>query len=246
MSKLIAVWGSPGSGKTAFSIKLAEALYNRSRGKCAVIVVFTDIVTPTIPVIFPNFRSEDVYSIGSILSKPDFFADDVVSNMVMTKSRMNLGYLGYKDGENNHSFPEYTAEKAKYFYDVLVGIADYVIVDCMSLAESNNLTQMAIENADQIVRLSTPDLKCLSFQMSQFKTFASRGYLRENEVSVMNIPRQEFNLAAADARSHLGKISFTIPYCSSLAEQYLEGCLYEPMKDKKFMQTIKAIAERVV
>lgn len=104
MGKLIAVWGSPDSGKTTFSVKLAEALYNRSRGKSAVIVVFTDIVTPTIPVIFPNFRSEDVFSVGTILTKPDFFADDVVSNMVMTKDRMNLGYLGYKDSENKHSF----------------------------------------------------------------------------------------------------------------------------------------------
>ena len=42
MGKLIAVWGSPDSGKTTFSVKLAEALYNRSRGKSAVIVVFTD------------------------------------------------------------------------------------------------------------------------------------------------------------------------------------------------------------
>ena len=142
MGKLIAVWGSPGSGKTTFSVKLAEALYNRSRGKSAVIVVFTDIITPTIPVVFPNFRSEDVYSIGSILSKPDFFADDVVSNMVMTKDRMNLGFLGYKDGENHHSFPEYTEKKAKYLYDVLVGIADYVIVDCMSLPDSNFLTSI--------------------------------------------------------------------------------------------------------
>ena len=55
MGKLIAVWGSPDSGKTTFSVKLAEALYNRSRGKSAVIVVFTDIVTPSIPVIFPNW-----------------------------------------------------------------------------------------------------------------------------------------------------------------------------------------------
>lgn len=246
MGKLIAVWGAPGSGKTAFSVKLAEALYDRSRGKSAVVVVFTDIVTPTVPVIFPNFRSEDVYSIGSILSKPDFFADDVVSNMVMTKERMNLGYLGYKDSENIHSYPEYTEEKAKYLYDVLVGIADYVIVDCMSMPDSNNLTKVALENADRTVRLSTPDLKCLSFQMSQLKIFASRGYLRENDVPVMNIPREEFNLAAADARAHLGKIAFTLPYCAALTEQYMEGRLYEPLKDKKFMQTVKAIAERVV
>lgn len=246
MGKLIAVWGAPGSGKTTLTVKLAQALYHRSRGKSAVIVVFTDIVTPAIPVIFPNFRSEEVFSVGTILSKPDFFADDVVSNMVMTKEGMNLGYLGYRDSENHHSFPEYTPQKAKYFYDVLVGLADYVIVDCMSLPEANFLTSVALENADQVIRLSTPDLKCMSFQMSQVRTFASRGYLRDNDVTVMNIPREELKLAAADARLHLGKIAFTIPYCNALTQQYMEGSLYEQLKDKKFMQTVKAVAERVV
>ncbi len=246
MGKLIAVWGAPNSGKTAFSVKLAEALYNRSRGKCAVIVVFADVVTPTLPVVFPNFRSEDVYSIGSVLSKPDFFADDVVSNIVMTKDRMNLGFMGYKDGENLHSYPDYTEAKAKYFYDVLIGVADYVIVDCMTMPDSNYLTQVALEKADQTIRLSTPDLKCISFQMSQMKIFASRGYLKDTDVAVMNIPREELNMAASDARTHLGKIAYTVPYCPNLAEQYMEGVLYEPMKDKKFMQTIKAISERVV
>lgn len=246
MGKLIAVWGAPGSGKTTLSVKLAEALYERSRGKSAVIVVFTDVVTPTLPVVFPNFRSEDVFSIGSVLSKPDFFADDVVSNIVMTKDRMNLGYMGYKDGENLHSYPEYTEAKAKYFYDVLVGIADYVIVDCMTMPDSSFLTKVALENADQIIRLSMPDLTCISFQMSQMKIFASRGYLKDTDVSVMNITRQELNMAATDARAHLGKIVFTVPYCPSLMEQYMEGVLYEPMKDKKFMQTVRAIAESVV
>ena len=209
-------------------------------------MVFTDIVTPSIPVVFPNLRSEDMYSIGSVLSKPDFFADDVVSHVVMTKDRMNLGYLGYKDGENHHSFPDYTEEKAKYLYDVLVGIADYVVVDCMSFPHANPLTKVALERADQVIRLSTPDLKCLSFQMSHLKTFASQGFLRDNDVTVMNIPRQEFNLSATDARSHLGKIAFTLPYCEGLTEQYMEGVLYEPLKDRRFMQSVKAVAERVV
>ena len=246
MGKLIAVWGAPGSGKTTLSVKLAEALYERSRGKRAVIVVLTDIVTPTIPVIFPNFRSEDVFSVGTILSKPDFFADDVVSNMVMTKDRMNLGYLGYKDSENVYSYPEYTEDKAKHFYDVLVGIADYVIVDCMSLPDSNFLTKVALESAEQVIHLSAPDLKCISFQMSQMKIFASRGYLKDTDVVVMNIPRQELNMAATDARGYLGKIDVTVPYSTALAEQYMEGSLYEPLKDKKFMQAIRASSESVV
>ena len=246
MGKMIAVWGSPGSGKTTLSVKLAEVLYNRSRGKNSVIVVFTDIVTPSIPVVFPNFRAEDVYSIGTVLSKPDFFADDVVSNMVMAKDRMNIGYLGYKDSENSHSFPEYNEGRAKYLYDILLGIADYVIVDCMSLPDANNLTKVALENADQKVILWTPDLKSMSFRMSQLKTFDCRGYMKERDFSVMNVSRQEFELAAADAVLHLGKIDVTVPYCAAITEQYIEGVLFEPLKDKKFIQAIKAIAERTV
>ena len=245
MGKLIAVWGAPNSGKSTLSVKLAEAIYGRSRGKSIIIVVFTDIVTPTLPVVFPNLRSEDIFSVGSVLSKPDFFADDVVSNIVMTKRKMNLGYMGYKDGENRHSYPEYTEMKAKHFYDVLVGIADFVIVDCMSMLDFSLLTRVALKNADQTVRLSTPDLKCISFRMSQMKIFASHGYLKDSDVAVMNIPRQELNLWAADARTHLGKIEFTIPYCPGIMEQYMEGVLYEEMKDKKFMQTVKAIVERL-
>ena len=245
MGKLIAVWGTPESGKITLSMKLAEAIYSRSRGKSIIIVVFTDIVTPTLPVVFPNLRSEDIFSVGSVLSKPDFFADDVVSNIVMTKRRMNLGYMGYKDGENRHSYPEYTEMKAKHFYDVLVGIADFVIVDCMSMLDFSLLTRVALKNADQTVRLSTPDLKCISFRMSQMKIFASHGYLKDSDVAVMNIPRQELNLSAADARTHLGKIELTIPYCPGIMEQYMEGVLYEEMKDKKFMQTVTAIVERL-
>ena len=115
MGKLIAVCGSAGSGKTTFSVKFAETLYHRSHGKHSVIALFCDIVTPSIPVIFPNRREEDLFSVGSVLSKTDFYADDVVSHMMMTKDRMNLGYLGYLSGENKNSFPEYKDVRAKNF-----------------------------------------------------------------------------------------------------------------------------------
>jgi hypothetical protein len=116
----------------------------------------------------------------------------------------------------------------------------------MSLPDANNLTKVALENADQKVILWTPDLKSMSFRMSQLKTFDSRGYMKERDFSVMNVSRQEFELAAADAVLHLGKIDVTVPYCAALTEQYMEGVLFEPLKDKKFMQAIKAIAERTV
>ncbi len=246
MGKLIAVWGVPASGKTVFSMKLAETLYHRDRGKNAVIVVFADDVTPTIPVVFPNFKSDDTFSVGTVLSKPDFFADDVVSNIVMLRDRMNLGFMGYKDGENVYSYPAYPERKAKHFYEVLCGNCDYVIVDCMTMPDANDLTKIALEEADEIIYLLTPDLKSISFQMSHRMMLQNRGYLGEKTISVMNIPRQELFLSASDAKAHLGKILFSLPYSQALAEQYMEGCLYEPLKDKKYMKIMQGIAERVV
>lgn len=243
MGKLIAVWGAPESGKTTFSVKLAEMLYNRFRERRSIIVVFTDNTAPTIPVVFPNHRSEDIFSVGTVLSKPDFFANDVVANLVMTKEYSNLGFLGYRNGENRYSFPEHTETKAKHFYDLLTEIADYVIVDCMSLPDASSLTKIALENAHQNIRLYTPDLKCLSFQMSQNKIFAAAGYIKNEDISVMNIPRQELGFSA---KIYLGKIAFTLPFSLALTEQYMEGNLALSLKDKRYTQVMSKIIERLV
>ena len=54
MAKTIAVWGSPNSGKTTFATKLAREIYDEYQS--TVIVVYADMETPTLPVIFPNYK----------------------------------------------------------------------------------------------------------------------------------------------------------------------------------------------
>lgn len=55
MNKVITIWGSPNSGKTIFSVKLANELsktYNT-------IVVFCDIVAPPLGTILPFIFEKD-------------------------------------------------------------------------------------------------------------------------------------------------------------------------------------------
>ena len=58
MSKLIAVWGTPQSGKTTFTVKLANALNLGGKGKSihSAIAVFPDITTPAAPTVFPTTK----------------------------------------------------------------------------------------------------------------------------------------------------------------------------------------------
>lgn len=240
MSKVIAVWGSPDSGKTTFSIKLANAIYENYQS--TVVLLFTDITAPVLPVIFPNYKREDLFSVGELLSKTELSVDDVVKNIVGVKDKSNFGYLGYLDSENRFSYPKYDERKAKDFLAVLTTLADYVIVDCVSNTDSSVLSQTALSAADEVIRLASPDLRCISWYLSQLPIYAGT----EKQIQGMNTPDMDVFVPVADARSHLGEVSFTLPFCREVKQQSIEGKLYEPVKDKHFNAKMRAIAERMV
>ena len=119
MGKIIAVWGTPNSGKTAFTMKLAGHLYEMGRRRqTKVVAVLTDVIAPSMPVVFPLYRSEDIYSLGELLAKTTITADDIFSYTTLLRGRENFGVLGYKDKENAHSHPAYTGEKALSFLNI--------------------------------------------------------------------------------------------------------------------------------
>ena len=105
MAKTIAVWGSPRSGKTSFATKLARTIYDNY--DCKVLCVYTDFETPSLPVLFPSFKAENLYSIGNALSQTDITQEGVVKQIVQLKDKMNIGFLGFKDGDNLHSYPQF-------------------------------------------------------------------------------------------------------------------------------------------
>ena len=241
--KIIAVWGSPYSGKTTFALKLAQALHEKHHAM--VIVLFTNINTPSLPVIFPNHKSSDIYSVGTVLSKTDIFQNDVVANTVTLKESMNLGFLGYRSGENHYSFPEYTSEKANSLLYVLCEIADYVVVDCMSNPDDSILSGTAMRNAGILFKLCTPDLACLSFYQSQNPILLTGGFIPEKQIQIMNIPRADLAMLSGDAGAHLGRFEQLIPYSQKVREQYLEGSLSMPTKDRKYMRALRAVVGMV-
>lgn len=241
--RIIAVWGSPHSGKTVFATKFAECLYRESRG--TVIVLYTDILTPSLSVLFPNRKSSELYSVGTVLSKTDIYANDVVSNLVTVKERMNLGYLGYRNGENRFSFPNYSDAKVENLLTVLCELADYVVVDCMSNYENSILSATAMKQAGTMLKICTPDLACMSFYQSQIPVLMSQGIIPERQLGVMNIVDADFGMLSGDVSGYLGRMITTVPYSPVLKEQYLEGTLTMPTKDRKYMQALLSVVKAV-
>ena len=70
MAKMIAVIGSPGSGKTTVTMKLAQELYCATTNG-AVIYLSPSLKVPAIGVLFPNYTPDSIFSLGEMLDKTD-------------------------------------------------------------------------------------------------------------------------------------------------------------------------------
>ena len=243
MSKTIAVWGSPCSGKTTFATKLAQTIYDKYQS--TVIVLYADNETPALPVIFPNYKKEDMFSVGAALAKTDITREDVIRQLVTVKRKQNFGFLGFTDGENRYTYPAFDETKVRSLLSVLSALADFVVVDCTSSLK-NPISRVAVKEADEIIRLASPDLKSVSFFASQLPLYADPVFKSDLHIQGINVPDADLYMPIDEAKSRLHDARFVIPYSRAVKQQMLDGKLTEAVNDKKFNDRFRAIADRIV
>ena len=73
---MLAVWGSPGSGKTVAAVKLAKALADKKKN---VALLLCDMTAPMLPCICPPSELECERSLGGILAVPHM-SDALIKN----------------------------------------------------------------------------------------------------------------------------------------------------------------------
>ena len=244
MAKLITVWGSPNSGKTTFSVKLAREIYNADSA-AKIICVFPDMNTPVLPVIFPNKKADDFYSLGDLLNLAEFSTNDVLAHFVLAKGFKNIVFMGYKYGENRYTYAEYTSEKANTFLDMCLYLADYVIVDC-SFDLDDKISYFATLKSDKSVRIATSNLKSISFLNSNVPIYSDEKYKFDSHIPVMCVTEQDVYTPVEDAIATLGNIKYTIPYCLAVKKQFFNGELLDVIKDKKYFSSMQEICKEVM
>ena len=240
MGKIIAVCGSPASGKTTAALKIAQEIYAMNAG--SVLYISPDMTVPSLAYIFPSFKDGELYSLGAALDRTDIFQDDVLQYIVSTKDAKNFGYMGFKLGENRYTYPRVTEDKVLSFFRVAAGIGNYVVIDC-SCDHDDLVSTLAKSRADEVVMLVNPDLKCLSYFGSNADQFSA---VADKAVKVMNIVDKDLYLPIRDIQNHYKDISFTLPYSRAIKQQAIAGTLSERLGDKRYISTVKGIAKAVI
>ena len=183
--QMLAVWGSPGAGKTVTAVKLALELSKRKKN---VVLVFTDVTAPALPAVVSEKKLPDV-SVGELLAAPGMTQEQVLKTCVPCEKNPYISFLGYKAGENVFTHAEYSKEKAVDMLVLLRHIADYVIVDCTSLLTGNVLATTALEVADDVLRVCGCDLKAVSYFSSYLSLVADRKFKPEQHIKVLSNTR---------------------------------------------------------
>ena len=243
MSKIIAIWGSPNSGKTSFAVKLALSIYKHYSK--SMLVLHTDTVTPTLPVLFPNYKSDDLYSIGTALSKTDITQTELLKSIVSVKEKVNLGFLGFKDGENKYTYPRFDEMKSILLLTLMRSLVDYVIVDCTSDPD-NVLSMAAISQSDTVIRLATPDLKSMNFYSSQMPLYMDPKYHCKEYIQGLQIKDSNLFLPIDEAKVYFKEVQFVLPYCREVKQQMLDGKLLDKITNKKYNTVLHTITDKVV
>lgn len=240
---VLAVWGSPGSGKTTAAVKLAKHLAGRKKNA---VLLLCDMTAPMLPCVCPASELECERSLGSILAAAHVSENLVKNNLVTHKRLSYLTLLGMRKGENEYTYPPYSEVQARELIDCLRDIAPYVVIDCSSYIANDILSAVALMEADSVLRLANADLKSVSYLSSQLPLLKDAKWDADKQYkTASNIKPQQ---AGEQIGQALGSVAFTLPHSAELEAQYLAGNLLADLslKDSRaFRREIEKISKEV-
>lgn len=239
---IISVWGSPSSGKTVTSMKLARELAARKKN---VIVVVADIFCPTLSTIMPGVDVKN-RTLGSLLSKPHIKQIDILQNAIPYPKHQHIAAIGYKNGDNVFTYAEYVVERIYEFMSHLRKSAEYIIIDCSSVLIEDGFSTIALQESDKVIRLVSADLQAYSYFQSHLPLIIRPKFKADSHIKVLsNLKSMQ---EEAVFRNTYGDIAYTLPYVKEVEAQFYSASLMEPVSGreaKKYNAEIKKMAREV-
>lgn len=239
MSKVITVWGSPGSGKSMFCCILAKAL---TRDKRKAIIINAETGLPMLPVWLPEQVIQTHASIGQVLSSVEIDTTLVASHVTVLKNYPFIGLMGYCAGENPLSYPEVRYNMVLELVAAATRLVDYVILDCSSNM-TNVFTPAAIESGDMVIRILTPDLKGVNYLKAHQPLLVDSRFRYSQHMTLAGMARP---FHALDEMGYIiGGFDGLLPYGKEIDRCATEGGMFRAINycNPKYTASLNKILE---
>ena len=161
---ILAVWGSPGCGKTVTAVKIAKHLAAQKKNT---VLLLCDMTAPMMPCICPPSELAVDRSLGSIFAAQHISVNLIKHNLTTLKRLPHLTMLGLRKKENEYTYAPCTKQQAEELIRGLREIVPYVVIDCSSYIANDILSAVALMEADSVLQLASCDLKSVGYLSSQ-------------------------------------------------------------------------------
>ena len=241
MSKIITVWGNPGCGKSMFCCNLAKVL---TADKKKALVINADSSTPMLPVWMPERMIETASSIGNVLTGLEINNALIAERVVILKEYPFIGVMGYAAGENPFSYPELKYEKIKLFITEASKLVDYIILDCSSNM-LNFFTPSAIEAADMVIRIVTPDLRGLNYLKAHKALLTDEKFHYDKHLTFAGLARPFHAIDEMD--NLIGGFDGLLPYSKEIERCGTSGQMFKALGycNQRYLSSLKLVRKRL-
>ena len=241
MSKIISIWGNPGGGKSMFSCMLARLL---TSDKKKALLINGDSSTPMLPIWMPDRVFQNSMSVGNLLSALEINTAMVAEKVCILKEYPYIGVLGYAAGETPFSYPDLKYEKIKSLILEASKLVDYIILDCSSNM-LNFFTATAIETADVVVRILTPDLRGIHYLKAHQPLLTDVKFHYEQHLTFAGNARP---FHAIDEMDHIiGGFDGLLAYSKEIERCGTSGEMFQALRycHPKYVSALKLAQKRI-
>lgn len=241
MSKIITVWGNPGSGKSTFCCALARELtQHRERA----LILSADSLTPMYPVWLPGTAVDAKKSIGHLFASTELNKAAVSSRLVVPEKYPFIGLLGYAAGETPLAYPEPTAELTESLLREAAKLADTLIVDGGSQI-AGYFTPTAMECSDVIIRILTPDPRGIAYLKAQAPLLRDPRFGLEKNLTFAGMARPYHALDEMGALS--GGLAGILPYSKEVEQAVIAGEMFEAARhaNQRYVTALERVLKEV-
>ena len=236
--KVIAVYGSQGSGKTTLSVQLALYLKKTFPDK-EVMLIGLDSTKPILPTLYPKDSMPNI-SLGKVLSSEVLEQESLLENIQLSNDR--IAVLGYNMHENSNSYASATEERYDDFFLQARHIVDFCVVDCTSDIRHNKGTAKAIANADLTIELLSAGVNGFIFDTSQSSLLLNQDYKYNDFFRFISVT-DNFNYDIEALKNSHGRIAGVIDCNVEVNSLLQHGELLSKLSNKLIDDILPIIAK---
>lgn len=245
-SAVIAITGSPQSGKTTFAFSVAKDLSEYSDN---ILVLFADDLTPTLSYLQDEKESkhDGERSIGNILLHSLLSDEIIFDNLVISDENKKILMLGYKHGDNIKKYAKFSINQVQELLFHLKSMFDFIVIDCSSHTFSSVISLAAIKIADVILNIQDKSAKSFSYQASNKHFLFTQKEDSSKVYDIVNATLEEQN--DLDYNVFTSQKDYELPYLEELHEQLIQGnlmCDLKGKKNKKYRLMVEEIVKNTI